>query len=95
MEALLSDLPYRLVGALGGAVVALAMSNDAKSWSGLRKRFYVSMVFGLFLADPIADWMKWDMTLPRRIVAASCTASMLGWWIMHALIRVVQAYRRG
>lgn len=93
METLLSDLPFRMIGTAGGVIVALAMSNDAKTWQGLRRRFYVSLVFGLLLADPVSDYLGWDMTIPRRTVMASCISAALGWWVMHAIIRITRLYK--
>lgn len=91
MDPFAWEVVYRATGTAGGVIIAYAMSNDAKSWHGLRRRLYVAAVFGFLLADPVGDYLSWDMTSPRRVVAASCVSSALGWWIMHAVIRALQS----
>lgn len=88
------DLHLRLLGTAGGIIIAFAMSNDARTWAGLRRRLYVSAVFGVFLADPVAGRLGMLTDTPRQVVAASCASAALGWWLMHALIRTAQLWRR-
>lgn len=91
MDPFAWEVVYRATGTAGGVIIAYAMSNDAKSWQGLRRRLYVAGVCGFLLADPVGDYLSWDMQSPRKVVAASCVSAALGWWIMHAIIRILQS----
>lgn len=90
MDWFWADLQLRLIGTAGGVIIAFAMSNDARTWSGLGRRLLVSVVFGIFLADPVAAYIGLPASTPRQTLAASCAAASIGWWIMHALIRAMQ-----
>ena len=92
------DLPpdaVRLIGTAGGAIAGLALSSEPYRISGYSKRLVVSFVFGWFLSDPFGEEvMGWTMTIPNRISAAACLASMFGWWAAHGAIRAIQIWSK-
>lgn len=96
MEWFWADIAARLIGTSGGVVIAFAMSNDARTWNGLARRLLVSVVFGFLLAEPVAHrlGMPFFYGKPWEIVAGSCISAALGWWLMHAIIRLVQLWNR-
>lgn len=86
------DVIARMIGTGGGAVLALAVFEEPFTWGGIGKRVACSVVFGMLLSDPFGeDILGWSMIATNRIVAASCITAALGWWVMHAVIRAIQA----
>lgn len=87
------DLSYRLIGALGGTIIALALI-EPRSWRGLAQRAIVSMVSGTLCMEPFAEYiLRWPSPIlsPSRIIAASCITAAASWWIAHGAIRLIQA----
>lgn len=87
-----ADLVPRFIGTVGGVLIAFAMSNDARTWKGLIRRLIVAAVFGILLPDPVAERLGVLYQTPRQVVAASCISAAVGWWLMHALIRLFQLW---
>ena len=89
------DLPpevlCRAIGTGGGSILALAVVEEPFTWAGLGRRLACSVVCGMMLGEAIGDQLGWSAIVPSRQISSSCLAAALGWWIMHALIRAIQA----
>lgn len=89
-----SELLAKAIGTFFGTVIGLAVSDEPYTSAGVAKRVAVSIPCGIFLGDVLGEeWFGWSMIVPNRIIAASLLSAALGWWIVHALIRIAQAWQ--
>jgi hypothetical protein len=88
------ELAYRLIGAVGGTIIALALV-EPRTWRGLLQRAIVSLFCGVLLAEPVADYLDWSSLSPSRVLAASCLTAAGSWWIAHAVLRIIKTRSPG
>lgn len=81
-------LILRLIGAIGGSVIAVAIVPPG-AWLPIR-RLSVSLASGMMLTPIFRHYMGWPGD-PDSIIAAACIVSACGWWIWHAIIRSLEA----
>lgn len=75
-------LILRLIGAAGGALIAVAIvPSDHLPY----RRTLVAIVSGLMLTPILRRYLHWSPE-PDNIVAASCIVGALSWWTWHAAV---------
>lgn len=87
MDPIATILLLKLAGALGGAILALVF-QPPKRLSEFVTRSVFSILSGLLFADAVHEYLKWGATWQMDLAAAALT-SMLSWFVMGAVVRVV------
>lgn len=80
----------RLLGAAGGAVIAVAIVPPG-TWFPMR-RATVSMFSGFMLEPIFRRYVGW---LPEgdTVLASACIVSACSWWTWHAVIRALDVWK--
>lgn len=80
----------RLIGAAGGAVIAVAIVPPGTGFP--LRRTLVSMFSGFMLEPIFRRYVGW---LPEvdTIIASACVVSACSWWTWHALIRALNVWK--
>lgn len=81
-------LALRVAGAVGGAVIALALVPAERHFPP--DRIVVSLISGIVGAAPLRDYLGWERS-PDNIVAAACFIAAVSWWSWQAIIAALQA----
>lgn len=87
------DLLFRLIGAVGGTIIALALM-EPRSWKDLIQRTLVCLVSGILCVELVSEYvLGWtaEPLPPGKVIAASCLTAAGSWWIAHAIIRIINA----
>lgn len=79
----------RLIGAVGGAVIAVAIVPPG-TWFPLR-RTIVSLASGFMLEPILRRYLGW-LSEADTIIASACIVSTCSWWIWHAVIKALDAW---
>lgn len=87
----LLDLLLKLVGSVGGAVLALIFQAP-KNRAEFVTRAGFSVLAGFLFADVVRAYVKWDDTW-QMLLAASAMTAALSWFIMGTIVRVIGAWR--
>lgn len=81
---------YRLIGAIGGAVIAVSIVPPGTVLP--LRRTLVSLSTGLMIEPILRRYIGWPPE-PDTIIAAACIVSTCSWWIWHAVIRALSAWK--
>jgi len=88
-DGYLALLGMRLLGGLGGALIAIVVVQP-DTLSGLFRRLLVSLSSALMITPILAYYLGWDSS-PDSVIAAACIVSAVAWWVWHSLIRLAQS----
>lgn len=78
----------RLIGAIGGAVIAVAIIPPS-TWFPFR-RSMVSLFSGMLLEPIFRRYLGWQPD-DDTIIASACIVAALSWWTWHGVIRAIEA----
>lgn len=87
MDEIITALMLKALGAASGAVLALVF-QPPKVLSQLVTRGVFSLLSGMLFSDAARDQLKWADTWQMNLSAATL-ASMLSWFVMGAVVRVI------
>lgn len=88
---LAAAMAIKLVASMCGAVLALIFQppkTKAEFWT----RTAFSIVSGFIFGGQTREYLKWPVTMDTDI-AATCLTALLSWWIMGALVRLIEAWK--
>lgn len=91
MPKFLFGLEHALIGAIMGALVALAV-KPFKTRTEAFRRFFSSCVFGAMSEPPIRLWLRAENTVEMR-VAVGFMVALLAWWLLGIAINTLDRRR--
>ncbi len=74
-----------------GAVLALTF-QPPKTRAEFVTRGVFSILSGMLFSGPVREYLKWPITIETDIAAGALTA-LLSWWIMGAVVRLIDAWK--
>lgn len=80
-------LAIKAAGSIAGSVLALVF-QPPKRMADFTTRGIFSLVCGVLFADVTHDYLKWVASWQMDLAAAALT-SMLSWFIMGAVVRII------
>lgn len=87
MDPIATVLLLKIAGALAGAILALVF-QPPKRMSEFVTRAVFSIMSGVLFGEGVHAFLKWGETWQMDLAAAALT-SMLSWFVMAALVRVI------
>lgn len=80
---------------MGGSVIGAALALiylQPKTVAEFTTRSAFSVIAGYLFSDPLRDWMKWPAIINYELASATL-AAMLSWFVMGAVVRIIEAWR--
>jgi urea transporter len=78
------------IGALSGSALALLV-KPAKTLAEFGTRLGCSVLAGILFSTPVRERIGWAGT-EEYIIASATIASFCAWWIMAAVVRIIEKW---
>lgn len=88
---LATAMAIKLVASVFGAVLALIF-QPPKTKPEFWTRTGFSIISGFIFGGQAREYLKWPPSMDTDIAATALTA-LLSWWIMGALVRLIDAWK--